>query len=145
MGAVNPLPQWQYFNSTIEKQFLYEHDPLLHPPLNVYEVLNTIFECIQPLKFYIILTSCTPATLFICAYMCVWYIVSLIISARKVMSYIHNHRASLPLSWVWCLGFASFTQSVSLFLSLLNAILSSRTLLFSHCDIACTQCSWLQP
>ena len=78
MGAVNPLPQGQYFNSTIEKQISYEHDPLLWsiPPPNVYEVLNTIFECIQPLKFYIILTSCTPATLFICAYMCVWYIVS---------------------------------------------------------------------
>ena len=36
----------------------------------------------------------------------------------------------------------SFAQSVNLFL---NAILTSRTLLFCHCDIACAQYSGLQP
>ena len=129
MGAVNPLPQWQYFNSTIEKQFSYEQGHFSIPPPNVYEVLNTIFECIQPLKFYIILTSCT---VYLYIHVCMVYCELIIISAGKVMSYIHNHSLKIcpsrllytrltyfahyfSLLWFWlghCWGFQTCVESV---------------------------------
>ena len=115
MGAVNPLPQWQYFNSTIEKQFSYEHDPLLHPPskclwgLEHHLWMYPASEILYHLNF---LHSSHSVYLYI--HVCIVYR-ELIISARKVMSYTHNHswnnmpfQTTLHKSYLLCHYFSLF-------------------------------------
>ena len=133
MGAVNPLPQWQYFNSTIEKQFSYEHDPLLHPPskclwgLEHHLWMYPASEILYHLNFLH-----SSHSVYLCIHVCMVYCELIIISAGKVMSYIHNHSLKIcpsrllytrltysahyfSLLWFWlghCWGFQTCVESV---------------------------------